>query len=81
MKYRNHLLCLTILSLLFYSSPGFTQENPSDERIVPEIRALRINPAVPTIDGSLDDKIWKSDKIEFARDFIQREPDEGMPAT
>jgi hypothetical protein len=67
--------------LFFYGSLAFADDNPSDERIVPELRALRINPATPAIDGNLDDKIWKNDQIEFARDFIQREPDEGMPAT
>ncbi len=82
MTCRYRLLWLSILSLIFFcSNLAFADDNPSDERIVPEIKALRINPAVPSIDGSLDDKIWKSDQIEFARDFIQREPDEGMPAT
>lgn len=82
MTYGYRLSCILILSLFFFCSIlAFADEIPSDERVVPELRALRINPAAAAIDGNLDDEIWKSDQIEFARDFIQREPDEGMPAT
>jgi len=48
---------------------------------VPELRATRINSRAPVIDGDLDDDIWHNDNLQLARDFIQREPDEGKPAT
>jgi hypothetical protein len=55
-----------------------TQENG---RVVPEIRATRVNPHPPKIDGDLSDSIWTSGKVEFARSFIQRMPEDGKPAT
>jgi hypothetical protein len=43
------------------------------------LRALRINGAVPVIDGGLSDEIW----MEAARatGFVQRDPDNGKPMT
>ncbi len=38
-----------------------------------------VNPHNPVIDGQLDDPAW--DKVEWASDFIQREPHEGKPPT
>ena len=38
-----------------------------------------VNPHNPVIDGRLDDPAW--DKVEWASDFIQREPHEGKPPT
>ena len=82
MKYRNRIFGLSVLSLIFFCSGlGLAEETSSVETVVPELKAVRINPYPPLIDGKLDDEIWKRDDIEFARDFIQREPDEGKPAT
>lgn len=49
--------------------------------VVPELRATRIESKAPVIDGNLDDEIWVSCKLPLAGNFIQREPDEGKPAT
>jgi len=59
----------------------FAQETEKEERVVPELKALRINPHPPSIDGKLDDEIWQNAKLEFAGEFTQAEPDEGHPAT
>lgn len=37
----------------------------------------RVNPETPTIDGRFDDPAWN--KVEWAGDFVQREPHEGKP--
>lgn len=39
----------------------------------------RVNPQNPVIDGRLDDPGW--DKVEWAGDFVQREPHEGKAPT
>lgn len=52
-----------------------------ETQIIPELKAYRINPHPPTIDGKLDDSIWQNPKIERGRLTIQRSPKEGMPAT
>ncbi len=51
------------------------------ERPVKELRALRINPKAPIIDGQLDDAIWNKPNLDIGRDFIQRNPDDGQPAS
>jgi len=82
MKYGSHLLLLALLSTFFLGvNLVMADDTLSDEKVVRELRAVRINSSPPVIDGNLDDKIWQNDEIEFARDFIQREPDEGKPAT
>jgi hypothetical protein len=70
---------ITTISLL--SNLSFADDSTSIEQAVPELRALRINPKTPVIDGNLNDKIWQNDKLDIARNFIQREPDEGIAAT
>jgi hypothetical protein len=50
-------------------------------RVIPEIKALRINPHPPAIDGNLDDPIWQNSKTGVVKEFTQVEPDEGQPAT
>ena len=45
---------------------------------VPEVRAARVS-SPPKIDGRLDDPVWAS--AEPAKDFVQREPREGQPAS
>jgi len=47
--------------------------------IAKTIQAVRINNATVKIDGYLDDLVWK--KAVYAKDFIQRDPLEGAPAT
>lgn len=74
------LLSLTII----ITAPGQAwtgQPQPDGSEAVPELQATRVNPHPPQIDGFLDDAVWRSTKVHFARDFTQREPDEGHPAT
>ncbi len=82
MKRRAYFSSIIILLLILsISSIANSDEDSSDEIIVPELRAVRINPSAPMIDGNLTDEVWKNKDIEFARNFIQREPDEGTAAT
>ncbi|UCH85602.1 MAG: carbohydrate binding family 9 domain-containing protein, partial [Candidatus Latescibacterota bacterium] len=52
-----------------------TAANPHQ---VKQMRALKINPHPPKIDGRLDDAIWT--KAEFFSGFTQKDPKEGEPA-
>jgi len=82
MKHKYYFLAVHILLPVFmFSYPSSAQETASTGENVRELKAYRINPTPPVIDGNLDDPVWKSDTLDLARDFIQREPDEGKPAT
>src|SRR2546425_12662582 len=59
------LWCSTLLSLIVGDNPR-------------SITAVRVT-AAPRIDGILDDDVWKL--AQPATDFIQRDPDEGKPAS
>jgi len=76
---------LTVPLLLFFSMGVIAQDvekvTSTEDRIVPELRAYRINPHPPQIDGNLDDEIWKSPHAQYAGNFTQREPNEGDAAT
>jgi hypothetical protein len=78
---RNHKFILGLIIFLAFSCIAAAQEDSTQTGTVPELRAMRINPKPPVIDGSLDDPTWAEDGLEFARNFIQREPDEGKAAT
>lgn len=43
------------------------------------VHALRIKTGPPVIDGRLNDEAWTS--AQLANNFVQRDPDNGMPAT
>jgi hypothetical protein len=82
MRYKIYVLELTIVFTLFLAiGLAWADDTLSIPRVVPELRATRVNPSPPVIDGNLDDEVWHNNQLEFARDFIQREPDEGKPAT
>jgi hypothetical protein len=70
-----------ILFVLVPLSISWSQESDPGERVVPELRAHRINPHAPNIDGFLNDSVWLGKDIQCAREFTQRDPDEGEPAT
>ncbi|UCC44752.1 MAG: carbohydrate binding family 9 domain-containing protein [Candidatus Zixiibacteriota bacterium] len=53
----------------------------SNDSTAPELKAVRIQANAPGIDGDLTDPIWQQPGIELARDFLQRQQDEGEPAT
>jgi len=63
-----------ILCLLAFLAPAGLHGGDSP-RVV---RAVRIS-TPPKMDGFLEEKVWKG--AEPASDFIQREPDEGRPAS
>ena len=81
MRYNIVLIFALIFSSFFIINFAWADDTLSVERVIPELRAIRVNPSPPVIDGNLDDAVWHNDQLQFARDFIQREPDEGKPAT
>lgn len=81
MFHRVSLLVLLIILVTFFTNLVFAEDSTTVERIVPEIRALRINPETPAIDGRLDDEVWQDPNLFYARGFTQRDPDEGTAAT
>ncbi len=78
---RRGFLLFFALSLFCLHTLGVGDQQPAEEENVPEIRATRINPHAPQIDGDLTDEIWKSAKVQLARGFRQMDPDEGAPAS
>ena len=82
MKFRSCLLG-GLLSLLFCFPHAliYADDTVGQEEAVPELRAVRIEGKAPSIDGSLDDEIWQIKTLDFARNFLQRVPDDGKPAT
>jgi hypothetical protein len=73
-------VCLLVF-LVGVSSTIIAQDEPTQERQVPEMRATKINPHAPTIDGRLDDVIWDKALKSAVRDFTQRDPDDGAAPT
>ena len=65
------------LCILFFVStgPAVAENTSRTQRQVPEIRARRVNPNPPVIDGRLDDPVWSDPNLDFARHFAQRDPD------
>jgi hypothetical protein len=68
------VLCLVGFLILCLSSPILAQET---KKVHPEntIKAVRINPAPPRIDGILDDEVWQHAPV--SDNFLQKEPTEG----
>ena len=81
MKRTAILTPLWLSVLLLCVSPATAQNVAEHEREIPEIRAYRVNPHPPTIDGHLNDPVWHSEHLSIARAFLQREPDDGAPVT
>ncbi|MCC7264685.1 MAG: carbohydrate binding family 9 domain-containing protein [Candidatus Latescibacteria bacterium] len=71
-------LTLTLM-LLAGASHLLQAQEPQSAPPVRTMQAVRVNPAPPRIDGVLDDPIWQTAPI--ATDFVQKDPDEGKPAT
>ncbi|MEE9442827.1 MAG: DUF5916 domain-containing protein [candidate division Zixibacteria bacterium] len=57
------------------------QESADNADEVREVKAYRVNPHPPKIDGFLDDNVWNTDEIEITSGFLQRLPDDGVAAT
>lgn len=73
-------LFLAVISILIFSQAP-AQQARTNERIVPEIKAVHANPHAPQIDGFLDDPVWKEAGKSGVREFTQTDPDEGKAAT
>lgn len=69
-------LLLAVVTVSFFSQSS-AQQVQTEERIVPEIKAVRANPHAPQIDGFLDDPVWRDARKNAVHDFTQFEPDEG----
>ncbi|MCP4547808.1 MAG: hypothetical protein GY835_15205 [bacterium] len=81
MKIVYGLVCLLTAVCLAAGSSSSAEEIEATERIVPEVKAYRINPHPPILDGLLDDPIWKSSGLDLMNTFTQNEPDEGDAPT
>ncbi|HEX9653770.1 MAG TPA: DUF5916 domain-containing protein [bacterium] len=66
---------LIVFSLLLSLAAGLPASTPSTTKKI--YVATPINPHPPTIDGRLDDEVWQ--KAEWTGDFVQREPNDGVP--
>ena len=75
------LALLPVLKAGAQTSAGVQQTNRAEERTVPELRAYRVNPHAPVIDGNLDDPVWNSPGLEKSSSFTQTDPDDGRPPT
>lgn len=60
---------------------GENDTTEAAQRVVPEIRAYRVNPHAPVIDGKLDDSVWNGPNIQKVSRFTQTDPDEGKLPT
>jgi len=78
---RARVVPATVCIVLCFTVAVLAQDSATVERVVPEIKALRINPEPPVIDGQLNDEVWQDADLILARDFTQRDPDEGKAAT
>ncbi|MFH1699122.1 MAG: DUF5916 domain-containing protein [Candidatus Zixiibacteriota bacterium] len=81
MRVRRQVITILALSTLLLIGAVSADETEKKERTIPELKAYRINPHPPKIDGFLDDEVWKSKGVEFAREFKQRVPEDGAAAT
>jgi len=73
-----HSFWIAPLVLLAFSVPAASQPAPASSYKAPRLTAVRASGHV-TIDGRLDEEDWQ--KASPAKDFLQRDPDEGKPAT
>ena len=66
------LLFLAVVIAIILDGACFAGDSPRT------VQAVRVN-VPPTLDGFLSDPVWKM--AQPATDFIQRDPDEGAPAS
>lgn len=81
MRAVSSILPVIALSTLLIIGNTVLAETVEGERVIPEVKATRINPHAPKIDGVMDDAIWHKPELEIIKDFTQRIPDEGQPAS
>jgi len=68
------VLATALPNLAAAQSPPDNASRPTRK----QIRACRVNPHAPRIDGELNEDIWS--KAEFSGGFSQKQPNEGEPA-
>ncbi len=74
-------VCLLLGVILVTSCSILADTTRVETQIIPELKAHRVNPHVPTIDGILDDSVWCNPDLQRGRMLLQRDPSEGMPAS
>lgn len=72
-------LVLLVMSLFLVMSYQAIAEEAAED--VKELRAMQVDGSVPVINGWLDEPLWNSPELDIGRDFIQRNPDDGEPAS
>ncbi|MBB4634441.1 DUF5916 domain-containing protein [Longimicrobium terrae] len=72
---------LVVLPALLFAASGWAQTPDSARTTAPrkEIRAVRLQGRVPTVDGVLDDAAWAAAPV--MSDFVQKQPNEGAAPT
>jgi hypothetical protein len=81
MKLRLSVCLLLAINIAAAFSTASADTTRVETQIIPELKAYRINPHPPTIDGMLDDSIWCSPNIQKGSFTLQRDPLEGRPAS
>lgn len=82
MKRRIYLTGFFYFIILLIAGEAFADNSSAGiNGSVPEIKALKIGSQSPRIDGFLDDPIWQNKNLQFARNFMQTDPDEGEAAS
>ncbi len=72
----NVLIFSILLMTTIFSQSYAGDDDPSKNR--KQIKANKINPDPPRLDGFLDDEVWQY--AEFTSEFFQKDPNEGEPA-
>jgi hypothetical protein len=81
MRLRLSVCLLLTVNIVAASSTASADTTRVETQMIPELKAYRINPHPPAIDGMLDDSIWCSPSIQKGRMTIQRSPVEGTPVS
>ena len=73
------ILMLWPSSALAQSTPGGAEDLPRDRTQRKRIEVARVSGGSPSIDGHLDESVWEA--ARWVTNFIQKEPDQGEPAS
>jgi len=72
----NVLIFSILLMTTIFSQSYAGDDDPNNNR--KQLKANKINPDPPRLDGFLDDEVWQH--AEFTSEFFQKDPNEGEPA-
>jgi len=67
---------ISLIFLNIFSQSYAGDDDPNKNR--KQLKANKINPDPPRLDGFLDDEVWQH--AEFTSEFFQKDPNEGEPA-